>query len=129
MARTARRYGWTRAATIAVVAYGLVLQALLGAITGSADAAFALGQAPGILCSEHAAPGVPEGSGATHHGMQCCILHGPGLDPMAGPSGGAPVVLPRGPAGHSLSRPVPVELAHRRHGVRPLGARAPPLPV
>src|SRR5215207_4547076 len=86
MSGAPRRRGWTRAATVVVVAYGLVLQGLLSAIAGSSGAAAANWQDTGIICSDHgAAPGAPEPAGQAHHDVGCCILHGTGLDRGAAP--------------------------------------------
>jgi hypothetical protein len=130
MSGAKRRHGLARAATVVVVAYVLVLQALLSAIAGSSGAAAAIWQDPGIICSEHgAAPGAPAPSGPAHHDAGCCILHVFGLDRGAAPPPTlsvlpAPAAAPVKPTG-----PVTTVFSHRSHGVRPLGARAPPIPI
>jgi hypothetical protein len=113
-----------------VVAYALVLQALLSAIAGSSGAAAAIWQDTGIICSEHGAvPGAPEPPGHAHHDVGCCILHGSGLDRGEAPPSAA-FVRPAPVAAQSVpARPFVAAVFHRPHGVRPLGARAPPIPI
>lgn len=123
MTRRGSRTGWTRAAIVAVMAYGFVLQALLLSVSGAFHAA-AAAQPQGIICLQDGASAPDQGPKKAHENL-CCTLscHGPGA---AGPV----------PAAVILDRFAPIaaigdgfaETPHLRltSNVLPLGSRAPP---
>jgi len=115
--------GWKRAAVTAVVAYALVLQALLLSFGGALHAAAA--QAPqAIVCAQGGESGSDRQPGDPHDAL-CCVLNCHGSAPAGpAPASAAFERLPPVAAAVELSSGTPF-LKPTSH-VLPLGPRAPP---
>jgi len=115
--------GWKRAVLTALMAYALVLQALLAALGGAAHAAEASGPRE-VLCLQSGQSGPDHGPAQAHDGL-CCIwsCHG------SGPAGPAPGFIPAerlAPVALGPRAPADSPAARRFSGVLPVGSRAPP---
>jgi hypothetical protein len=115
---------WKRAALSAVIAYALVLQAVLVAFTGAAHAG-KLREPLAVLCHQDGAQAPRDSGDAPHHGL-CCILGAS----AAIAAGGSPVT------GGSLQEPPVTATAvvfapawsflANAASFLPVGSRAPP---
>jgi len=115
--------GWRRAVLAALMAYALVLQAVLVSLGGAAHAAQAAGP-QGVLCLQ-GGQNQPDRAPAQAHDGLCCTLscHG------AGPAGPAPEFVPAerlAPAALDRRMPADLSAARRFSNVLPVGSRAPP---
>jgi hypothetical protein len=114
--------GWKRAAATAVVAYALVLQALLLSFGGALHAAEASGP-QAVICAEGVAG--PDHAPAKAHDGLCCTLSCHGAGP-AGPLPGFTLLERLAPVAGGMEPSSGPPVLAASSDVLPLGSRAPP---
>lgn len=123
MTRRSTRTGWARAAIVAVMAYGFVLQALLLAVGGAVHAA-AAAEGQEIICIQQGSSAPDHGPKKVHESL-CCTLscHGSGA---AGPVPATVIPGRVAPVVAANDRPAAAPHLRLTSDVLPLGSRAPP---
>ena len=124
MTRKSTRTGWARAAIVAVMAYGFVLQALLLSVSGAVHAA-AAADVQEIICIQDGSSAPDHGPKKAHESLCCTVsCHGSG-----GAAGPVPVTAIPGrtaPVASADDRPAVAPHSRLTSDVLPLGSRAPP---
>lgn len=115
--------GWTRAATVAAVAYALVLQVLLLSFGGALQAAAAHGP-QAFICAPGSDAGTDHAPAKAHDSL-CCTLscHGAGAAGPAPEAASLERLAPPATAIEVFGRAPALRLASN---VLPVGSRAPP---